>query len=47
MHRLIIVASALLVAGACSSASVDPRSGVTLFEGARLILGDESAPIES
>src|SRR5688572_18271511 len=47
MHRLTLVAGALLVVGACSSAPVGPRSGVTLFEGARLITGEAGGPIES
>jgi imidazolonepropionase-like amidohydrolase len=47
MHRLTLVAGALLVVGACSSAPVSPRSDVTLFEGARLITGEAGDPIES
>jgi len=42
MYRLTIVAYWVLVASACSS----PPAGAVLFEGARLIVGDESAPIE-
>ena len=47
MHRLSIVACSLVVAAACSSAPASPESDAVLFEGARLIIGDESAPIES
>src|SRR5688572_1675156 len=47
MHRLTLVAGALLVVGACSSAPVNPRSAATLFEGARLITGEAGDPIES
>ena len=49
MRRLIAIGWALLLAGACSPAgSAGQRSGAgaTLFEGARLIIGDETAPIE-
>jgi molybdenum ABC transporter molybdate-binding protein len=41
-----LVGGALLVAGACSQTPPPERSSATLFEGARLIIGDESAPIE-
>jgi imidazolonepropionase-like amidohydrolase len=51
MHRLSIVACSLTLVGACSSAPASQTavetSGTVLFEGARLIVGDESAPIES
>ena len=47
MQRLTLVACALLAVGACSSAPVGPGSNAMLFEGARLIVGDESAPIEN
>jgi imidazolonepropionase-like amidohydrolase/ABC-type molybdate transport system substrate-binding protein len=43
----LLVACTLLPAGACSTAPSEQRSSATLFEGARLIVGDESAPIES
>ncbi len=45
-----VVLVAALVAGACSPAPTAPpeaRSNSTLFEGARLIIGDESAAIEN
>ena len=47
MHRLSIVACLLLAAAACSSAPASQTSGGVLFEGARLIVGDESEPIEN
>ena len=48
MPRLILVTGALLVISACSStAPVSPRVNATLFEGARLIAGEEIAPIEN
>src|SRR5688572_19808715 len=37
----------MMVTAACSSPAPAPQSNPTLFEGARLIIGDESAPIES
>ncbi len=47
MHRLTLLAFVLLMAsGACSPPPPAPQSNATLFEGARLIIGDESAPIE-
>ena len=47
MSRLSIVVCSLILVGACSSAPAGQSSGTVLFEGARLIAGDESAPIES
>jgi imidazolonepropionase-like amidohydrolase len=48
MPRLILVTGALLVISACSSTTpVSPRVNATLFEGARLIAGEEIAPIEN
>ena len=47
MHRLSFVACSLILVSACSSAPAGQASGGVLFEGARLIVGDESAPIES
>ena len=41
-----LVACTAIVAGACSSPQPDPGSNATLFEGARLIIGDASAPID-
>ena len=46
VHRRTFVACSLMVVAACSSALVEPPSAATLFEGARLIIGDESAPIK-
>lgn len=47
MHRLGIVACSLILVGACSSAPASQAgSEAVLFEGATLIVGDESAPIE-
>ncbi len=46
-YPVALAACALLAAGACSPAPSDPRPAATLFEGARLIIGDESAPIEN
>ena len=37
---------ALIVATGCSTPETTPLTGVTVFEGARLIVGDGSAPIE-
>jgi imidazolonepropionase-like amidohydrolase len=49
--RMIIVVGLLLVGVACSGPAVDQAppaaTGVTVFEGARLIVGDGSAPIEN
>jgi imidazolonepropionase-like amidohydrolase len=44
-----LVAACLLLASACSPRATDqaPPAGVTVFEGARLITGDGSAPIEN
>jgi imidazolonepropionase-like amidohydrolase len=41
-----ILACSLLLAAACSPAPASQGSAAVLFEGARLIVGDESAPIE-
>ena len=50
MMRLLSVLPWLLVAAGCSSPAANLRQaaadGVTVFEGARLIIGDGSAPIE-
>jgi imidazolonepropionase-like amidohydrolase len=47
-----LVVGLLLLCAACSAPSTEPQSapaapGVTVFEGARLIIGDGSAPIEN
>jgi imidazolonepropionase-like amidohydrolase len=47
-----LVVGLLLLCAACSAPSTEPQStpaapGVTVFEGARLIVGDGSAPIEN
>ena len=44
----LLAAASLCVVSACSSPATDqaPPSGVTVFEGARLITGDDRAPIE-
>jgi imidazolonepropionase-like amidohydrolase len=47
MQRLSIVACSLILVGACSSAPASQTSDAVLFEGARLIVGDETAPIEA
>jgi imidazolonepropionase-like amidohydrolase len=48
MHRFGIVACSLILAAACTTAPASQGStGAVLFEGARLIVGDASAPIES
>lgn len=50
MYRVSLVLGSLLVVGACTSGAVEqsPQTtgAATLFEGARLITGDSSAPIE-
>src|SRR5215475_9668427 len=43
---LLLLAGLLLAAGAACPAAAQPATGVTLFEGARLITGDGAAPIE-
>jgi imidazolonepropionase-like amidohydrolase len=46
----VLLAVALLAAGACASpepAAPPPAANAVLFEGARLIVGDERAPIEN
>ena len=43
---LTLVASLFLLAG-CGSTTPVPRSNAVLFEGARVVVGDESAPIEN
>src|SRR5262245_8906348 len=49
--RLLSVLTSLLVAAGCSSPAANQgqtaATGATVFEGARLIIGDGSAPIES
>jgi imidazolonepropionase-like amidohydrolase len=47
---LVVVAGLLLLIGACSGPAPEQApaaTGVTVFEGARLIVGDGSAPIEN
>ncbi|HMF99335.1 MAG TPA: hypothetical protein VKE96_33780, partial [Vicinamibacterales bacterium] len=48
--RLLSVLTSLLVAAGCSSPAANQSraaaAGATVFEGARLIIGDGSAPIE-
>jgi imidazolonepropionase-like amidohydrolase len=46
MHRAVTLACAALAVAACSPAPAGQQSSATLFEGARLIVGDERAPIE-
>ncbi len=46
MHRLSLLGCVLLVAAACSPPPAARESDAVLFEGARLIVGDESAAIE-
>jgi imidazolonepropionase-like amidohydrolase len=46
MHRVSLLWCVLLAAGACSPPPAAQESGGVLFEGARLIVGDESAAIE-
>ncbi len=46
MRRLIAVGCLVLLTGACSSTPpADQHTGATLFEGATLIVGDETPPI--
>jgi imidazolonepropionase-like amidohydrolase len=45
--RLAVLAWVLLASGACAPPSAAPPSTAVLFEGARLIVGDERAPIEN
>ena len=47
MRRLSLLGCVLLVAAGCSPPSSAQQSGAVLFEGARLIVGDESAAIEN
>jgi imidazolonepropionase-like amidohydrolase len=47
MQRLTIIWCACLLASACSSPPAGQGTDAVLFEGARLIVGDGSAPIES
>ena len=49
MRRVLVAAVCLALVPACSSPSEDQArpTGVTVFEGARLITGDGSAPIEN
>jgi len=49
LRSRLLAAACLVVASACSPRAVDqaPPAGVTVFEGARLITGDGSAPIEN
>ena len=42
-----LLSSTLAAHAACSAPAADPPSSVTVFEGARLITGDGSAPIEN
>ena len=44
MHARLLIA--LLVAASVTASGQTPRSTVVLYEGARLIAGDGSAPIE-
>ncbi len=46
MHRVTLLGCVLLAAVACSPPPAAQESGAVLFEGARLIVGDESAAIE-
>jgi imidazolonepropionase-like amidohydrolase len=46
MHRVSLLGCVLLAAAACSPPPAAQESGAVLFEGARLIVGDESAAIE-
>ena len=45
--RLSILLAGCLLTAACSRTAPPPESSATLFEGARLITGDGSAPIEN
>lgn len=46
MHRLLLLTCSLVVA-AVAAVSVQPRPRATLYQGARLIIGNESAPAEN
>ena len=46
MRLSVILLCSLLLTAACSRQS-PPESSATLFEGARLITGDGSAPVEN
>ena len=49
LRSRLLAAACLVVASACSPRAADqaPPAGVTVFEGARLITGDGSAPIDN
>src|SRR5687768_156802 len=47
VHTVGVLAVSLVVAAGCASPAETPASNVVLFEGARLIVGDERAPIEN
>ena len=47
VHTIALIVSALLVLSGCAPPPAAPRSSAVLFEGARLIVGDERPPIEN